>query len=80
MAPSAPLDQIAERVERLLLRHAEMQRAQHAMAQQIAALTEERDALRHRLRTARHRLDALSDRLPPDPPSPQDAPEAQGFE
>ncbi|MFE8644064.1 hypothetical protein ACFX58_03150 [Sphingomonas sp. NCPPB 2930] len=80
MAPSAPLDQIAERVERLLLRHAEMQRTQQAMARQIEALTLERDALKTRLHTARHRLDALIDRLPPDPPALQDVAESQGFE
>ncbi|MCS4509914.1 DUF904 domain-containing protein [Xylophilus ampelinus] len=80
MAPTAPLDQIAERVERLLLRHAEMQRAQRAMGRQIAALTEERDALRHRLRTARHRLDALIDRLPPDLSALQDASKPRDFE
>ena len=80
MAPPAPFDQIAERVDRLLLRHAEMQRTQQAMARQIEALTLERDALKIRLRTARDRLDALIDRLPPDPPAVQDAPELQGFE
>lgn len=80
MAPSAPLDQIAERVERLLLRHTEMQRTQQAMARQIEALTLERDALKTRLHTARHRLDALIDRLPPDAPALQDAAESQGFE
>ena len=80
MASTAPLDQIAERVDRLLLRHAEMQRAQQAMAQQIASLTQERDALASRLRTARHRLDALIDRLPPDAPTPHDTPELRAFE
>lgn len=82
MAPSAPLDQIAERVERLLLRHAEMQRAHQAMARQIEALTLERDALKTRLRTARDRLDTLIERLPPDPPAVRDAAaaESQGFE
>ncbi|ADV01035.1 hypothetical protein ALDI51_35540 [Alicycliphilus denitrificans] len=58
------LDQIAERVERLLLRHAELQRTNALLAQQVSALTQERDSLKSRLQAARARVDALLDRLP----------------
>lgn len=65
MATPSPTDQIAERVERLLLRHAELQRTNALLADQVAALTQERDSLRSRLSAARARVDALLERLPP---------------
>ena len=70
-APSTT-DQIAERVERLLLRHAELQRTNALLASQVASLTQERDSLRSRLSAARARVDALLERLP-TAPSPKDA-------
>ena len=70
-APS-PIDQIAERVERLLLRHAELQRTNALLASQVTALTQERDSLKSRLSAARARVDALLERLPPAP-LPKDA-------
>ena len=70
-APSTT-DQIAERVERLLLRHAELQRTNALLASQVASLTQERDSLRSRLSAARARVDALLER-PPTAPSPQHA-------
>ncbi len=70
-APS-PIDQIAERVERLLLRHAELQRTNALLATQVAALTQERDSLKSRLSAARARVDALLERLPTAPP-PKDS-------
>ncbi|MEO7937838.1 MAG: DUF904 domain-containing protein, partial [Burkholderiaceae bacterium] len=57
-------DQIAERVERLLVRHAELQRTNALLANQIETLTNERDSLKSRLSAARARVDALLDRLP----------------
>ncbi len=69
---SALLPQITDRVERLLVRHQELQRTNELLSQQVAQLTQERDALKGRLQTARHRIDALLDRLPaetPDSPS-----------
>ncbi|MEJ7686482.1 MAG: DUF904 domain-containing protein [Telluria sp.] len=69
-APSR-IEQIAERVERLLVRHEEVQRTNVLLQDQVNALTRERDALKLRLSAARTRLDALLDRLPADPP--QDA-------
>ena len=64
MSNQSQIDQIAERVERLLLRHAELQRTNTLLAGQIEALTQERDSLKSRLGAARARVDALLDRLP----------------
>lgn len=65
MAPTPPpLDQIAERVERLLLRHAELRRTNALLTEQVASLTRERDAMRVRLQAARVRVDAVLERLP----------------
>jgi len=72
MASMSPLDQIAERVERLLVRHEQLQRTNELMAEQVAALTQERDSLRSRLQAARHRIDALIERLPTTPDQPKD--------
>ena len=58
------IDQIAERVEHLLLRHEELQRTNALLAQQVQAISQERDLLKSRLGAARHRIDALIDRLP----------------
>ncbi|HNO43378.1 MAG TPA: DUF904 domain-containing protein, partial [Ottowia sp.] len=40
------IEQITERVERLLVRHEELQRTNELLAQQVQALTHERDNLR----------------------------------
>ena len=64
---SSLLQQITDRVERLLVRHQELQRTNDLLAQQVAQLTQERDALKGRLHTARNRIDALIERLPEDP-------------
>jgi len=58
------LSQIAERVDRLLVRHAELQRTNTLLSQQLSELTHERNSLRSRLQAARARIDALLDRLP----------------
>ncbi|MFD1711225.1 DUF904 domain-containing protein [Ottowia sp. GY511] len=58
------IEQIAERVERLLVRHEELQRTNDLLAQQVQALTQERDSLKSRLMAARARVDSLIDRLP----------------
>jgi uncharacterized protein (TIGR02449 family) len=65
-APS-PLDQIAERVERLLVRHEEVQRTNALLQAQVEAVTRERDALRSRLTAARARIDAVLERMPVEP-------------
>lgn len=64
MSVSSPLDQIAERVERLLVRHEEVQRTNALLLDQLEAMTRERDSLRSRLGAARSRIDALLERLP----------------
>ncbi len=58
------LQELADRVERLLLRHQEQQRTHALLLQQLAAVTQERDQLRGRLNTARQRIDTLLERLP----------------
>jgi chromosome segregation ATPase len=62
----ATIEQLAERVERLLLRHDELKRTAALLEQQVAALTTERDSLKSRLAAARARIDALLERLPAD--------------
>ena len=64
MASAPQIEQIAERVERLLVRHEELQRTNVLLAQQVEALTNERDSLKSRLAAARARVDALLERLP----------------
>lgn len=58
------LQDLAERVERLLLRHQELQRTNALLQRQIEGVTQERDNLRSRLNAARSRIDALLERLP----------------
>jgi uncharacterized protein (TIGR02449 family) len=58
------LQDLAERVERLLLRHQELQRTNALLEQQLASVTQERDSLRSRLNAARGRIDSLLERLP----------------
>ena len=58
------IEQIAERVERLLVRHEELRRTNELLTQQVQALTHERDNLKSRLMAARARVDSLIDRLP----------------
>jgi FtsZ-binding cell division protein ZapB len=64
MSNQSHIDLIAERVERLLVRHAELQRTNALLASQVEALTQERDSLKSRLGAARARVEALLDRLP----------------
>ena len=73
MADTSPIDQIAERVERLLLRHEELQRTNTLLLQQVQSLQVERDLMKSRLQAARSRIDALLERLPAntDTSSPQ---------
>jgi cell division protein ZapB len=60
----AKLEDLAERVDRLVLRHQELKRASTLLEQQLAAVSAERDSLRSRLAAARSRIDALLERLP----------------
>jgi chromosome segregation ATPase len=61
------IEELAERVERLLLRHEEVQRTNALLHEQLTAVTHERDNLRSRLNAARSRIDVLLERLPRDP-------------
>jgi chromosome segregation ATPase len=60
----AKLEDLAERVDRLVLRHQELKRSSALVEQQLQAMTAERDSLRSRLHAARARVDALLERLP----------------
>ena len=64
MSNPVQIEQIAERVERLLLRYEELQRTNALLAAQVDNLTQERDSFKSRLAAARARVDALLDRLP----------------
>ena len=70
MGDPATIDQLAERVERLLLRYEELQRTNALLSEQVHALTQERDLLKSRLNAARSRVDALLQRLPQNSVSP----------
>ena len=67
MANQNHIDQITERVERLLVRYAELQRTNVLLTNQVESLAQERDTLKSRLSAARARVDALLDRLPQAP-------------
>jgi cell division protein ZapB len=73
MPATSRIDQIAERVERLLVRHEEVQRTNALLQDQVESLTRERDSLKSRLAAARTRLDALLEQLPADPSSDPNA-------
>jgi len=60
------IEDLAERVDRLVLRHAELKRTGTLIEQQLIAVSAERDSLRSRLAAARARIDALLSRLPAD--------------
>jgi cell division protein ZapB len=64
MSPPSTLEQLVERVDRLLLRHEELKRAHALLEHELGAVTSERDSLRARLTAARGRIDALLARLP----------------
>jgi hypothetical protein len=74
MSNQTQIDQIAERVERLLVRHAELQRTNALLSSQVDTLTHERDSLKSRLNAARARVDALLERLPEATSSSRNAP------
>ena len=67
------IEELADRVERLLLRHEELQRTNALLEQQLSGVTHERDSLRSRLNAARSRIDGLLERLPMDAAAPADA-------
>jgi uncharacterized protein (TIGR02449 family) len=58
------LQDLAERIERLVLRHDELKRTNTLLEEQLAAVTQERENLKSRLAAARSRIEALLERLP----------------
>ena len=76
----ATIQDLAERVERLLVRHEELLRTNALLEQQLAAVTHERDNLRSRLNAARSRIDALLERLPAEPAPTTTESDAAGSE
>ena len=74
MTQTSLIAQLADRAERLLLRHDELRRTNALLEQQLDVLTRERDSLRSRLQAARSRVDALIARLPQNQPATQDTP------
>ena len=60
----ATLHDLALRIDRLLLRHEELERTNRLLLAQVATVTSERDSLKSRLGAARSRIDALLERLP----------------
>jgi cell division protein ZapB len=64
MANSSQIEQVTEKVERLLLRYEELRRTNALLAAQVEAISAERDSLKSRLSAARSRVDALLERLP----------------
>ena len=63
MSNPPQIEQITERVERLLVRYEELQRTNALLTEQVQALSTERDSLKSRLGAARARVDALLERL-----------------
>lgn len=58
------IEDLTERVERLLLRHEELQRTNALLRQELQGVTQERDSLKARLAAARSRIDTLINKLP----------------
>jgi cell division protein ZapB len=64
MSKPSQIDQITERVDRLLLRYEELQRTNALLSAQVETLVHERDSLKSRLGAARSRVETLLERLP----------------
>jgi cell division protein ZapB len=60
----ATLQDLAERIDRLLLRQQELARTNTLLQEQLTGVGSERDSLKSRLTAARARIDALLERLP----------------
>ncbi|HET9976095.1 MAG TPA: cell division protein ZapB [Burkholderiaceae bacterium] len=60
----ATLQDLADRIDRLLLRHQELERTSALLREQLAQVSAERDSLKSRHAAARARIDALLERLP----------------
>ena len=64
MAQTPLLENIFERVDRLLVRHEELKRTNVLLEEQVAKFIQERDSMKTRLQTAKTRVESLLDRLP----------------
>ena len=64
MSNPSQIDQIADRVDRLLMLYEELQRTNALLGAKVQTLTHERDSLVSRLGAARARVDALLERQP----------------
>ena len=60
----ATLQDLAERLDRLLLQHQELVRTNALLREQLGSIGAERENLKSRLTAARLRIDALLERLP----------------
>ena len=65
----ATLQELADRIERLVLRHDELKRTNVLLEEKLAIVGSERDSLKSRLAAARARIDALLERLPAGTPN-----------
>lgn len=72
----ATLQDLAERIDRLLLRHQELERTNALLEEQLRGASTERDNLRSRLSAARARVDALLERLPANSSTPAEGDDA----
>ena len=70
LVPMSRIDELTDRIERLLLRHEELRRTNSLLEQQVSVVTQERESLKARLAAARSRIDALLDKLPTPPVEP----------
>ena len=67
MVAQTHIDQIAERVERLLARHESLKTHIALLEEQVRTLTLERDELKNRSQEACERIDLLLQQWPQDP-------------
>ncbi|MDM7455751.1 MAG: DUF904 domain-containing protein [Tepidimonas sp.] len=66
----AIIEELAQRLERLLLRHQELLRTQGLLQQEVQRLAQERDRLRAQCAAARQRLDAVIARIAAEEDNP----------
>jgi membrane-bound lytic murein transglycosylase B len=62
--PMSQLQDLSERIERLVLRHEELKRTNALLQRQLNTVANERDHLKSRLAAARTRIESLIERLP----------------
>lgn len=70
MPDTSSINEICDKVDRLLLRYEELRRTNALLQQEVSTLTRERDDLHSRMDTAKARIDALLLRVP-EPAKPK---------